>query len=547
MLEARIGMADGMVGMDSMLNPNTLNLDTLNPDTLNPDLCYRAIQTKDPRFDGQFFVAVYTTRIYCRPICPAITPKQENCTFFPSAAAAQTAGFRPCLRCRPELAPRLFAYVGTASTVARALRLIDAGYLDSGTVEELATRLGMSDRHLRQLFAKHLGTSPGAVAQTRRLLFAKQLIDETPLSMTDVALAAGFSSIRRFNEVISKTYGRSPSELRRHTTPADSTPAPVITLKLPFSPPYDWAALMRFLIPRATPGLESANPTAYRRSIDLNGQHGAIEVCSVPEQNYLIAKIYSPDVKSLGQIVERLRHMFDLNTNMAQIAAQFQDDRILAEIVTKQPGLRIPGAWDEFELAVRAILGQQISVAAATTLAGRLVETFGEPFTVTNLPWTNSATHATLRVVFPRPESLATADLRAIGISRTKARAITTLAAALVENPHLLKQNRSLEEAIQTLCQFPGIGEWTAQYIAMRALREPDAFPAGDLGLLKSMNQLGHPVTKHELTDYAEAWRPWRAYAAMQLWSLNTSDSLTVPPNIMSNGAGMANKEVLSA
>ncbi len=493
---------------------------------LDPDVCYRAIQTKDARFDGQFFVAVCTTGIYCRPICPAITPKRKNCIFFLNAAAAQSAGFRPCLRCRPELSPNLFAQVGTASTVSRALSLIASGALDEGTVGDLATRLGVGDRHLRQLFAKHLGTSPTALAQTRRLLFAKKLIDETALSMTDVAMAAGFASIRRFNDLIYKTYQRSPRDLRRRTIQSlNATCGPTISLKLPFHPPFSWSAFIRFLLPRATPGLESLNLERYRRTIALNGHHGTVEICPVAGQNYLIAHICFPKVTLLAQIIERLQRMFDLNANAAEISAQLQRDPILAKVVAMQPGLRIPGAWDPFELAVRAILGQQVSVAAATTLAGRLVKTYGEPLLAVT-PWTGTG----LQFVFPRPEVLADADLTSLGIPRNRASAITALAAAVAHNPQLLTHFQTMNEAIQTLCQLPGIGEWTANYIAMRALREPDAFPAADLGLLKAMESLGHPVTKAQLIECSQAWRPWRAYAAMHLWSsLDLANSTLLP------------------
>jgi AraC family transcriptional regulator, regulatory protein of adaptative response / DNA-3-methyladenine glycosylase II len=486
--------------------------------TLDPTAYYRAIQTKDARFDGQFFVAVRSTGIYCRPVCPATTPKPENCTFYPSAAAAQQAGFRPCLRCRPELAPRLFAYIGTGGTVSRALRLIAEGALDTSSVAMLAARLGISDRHLRQLFAKHLGTSPVAVAQTRRLQFAKQLIDETPLSMTDIATAAGFSSIRRFNDTIRQTYGRSPSDLRKRTAAPESSPT--ITLKLSFSPPYDWAAMMQFLIPRATPGLETASLASYQRAIAIGADQGMVSVRPVAEKNYLIAQICFPKLAALGQIVERLRQMFDLEANGADIAAHFQTDPVLGAIVQQRPGLRIPGAWEPFELAVRAILGQQVSVGAATTLAGRLVSTYGEPLTVPGcVPGCVKPT--VLQAVFPTPARLATADLTTIGLPAARARAIATLAAQVVDRPQFFSQFQSLDDAIRSLCQFPGIGEWTAHSIALRALREPDAFPASDLGLLRSMASLGYPMTPAELIQYAEVWQPWRAYAAMHLWTID--------------------------
>ncbi len=487
---------------------------------LDPDVCYRAVQTHDTRFDGHFFTAVHTTRIYCRPICPAKTPKRENCTFFPSAAAAQIAGFRPCLRCRPELSPDLFARVGTTATVSRALSLIAEGALDEGTVTKLAARLGVGDRHLRQLFTRDLGTSPIAVAQTRRLLFAKQLIDETSLSISDIAMAVGFSSIRRFNEVIQKTYQRLPRELRRHSTISkDDVKILEIKLKLPFSPPYNWTALIRFLASRSIPGLDSVGADFYRRTIAFDGLHGLIEVRPVKGYNYLVARICFPKVTLLAQIVERLRRMFDLRANVEVIATHLQRDLKLRPAVNALPGLRIPGTWDHFELAVRAILGQQVSVAAATTLAGRLVKAYGEPLVIEGISWTVPD----LRFVFPRPEVLAEADLTKLGITRPRALAIASLAAAVAQDNHLLNHFQNLEDAIQMLCQLPGIGEWTAHYIAMRALREPDAFPATDLALLRSMEKLGHPVTKAQLLETSQTWRPWRAYGAMYLWSLDST------------------------
>jgi AraC family transcriptional regulator, regulatory protein of adaptative response / DNA-3-methyladenine glycosylase II len=482
---------------------------------LDHDVCYRAIQTKDVRFDGRLFVAVRTTGVYCRPVCPAQTPKRENCTFYPSAAAAQSAGFRPCLRCRPELSPHLFAQIGTETTVRRALRLIAEGALDEGSVEDLARRLGVGDRHLRQLFNQHLGTSPTAVAQTRRVLFAKQLLDETSLSMTDIAMAAGFSSIRRFNDVMQQIYQRSPSQLRRSSGQSETNlQTSEITLKLPFSPPYPWQTVAQWFSTRITPGLESVRSDYYRRTIDLEGHQGVITICPVPDQNYLLANICFPKVAALAQIVERLRRMFDLNANVVEIASHLHRDRILSPLVKALPGLRILGAWNSFEFSVRAILGQQVSVAAATTLAGRLVATYGEPLRVAHLD-------SELRWVYPRPEVLATADLTSLGIVRTRAIAIQSLANVVAEDPQFLDRFQSLEDAVYQLRQLPGIGEWTAQYIAMRALGEPNAFPATDLGLIRAMEKLGHPMTAVQLLDVAQAWQPWRAYAAMYLWSSN--------------------------
>jgi AraC family transcriptional regulator of adaptative response / DNA-3-methyladenine glycosylase II len=492
--------------------------------TASPDFeaYYRAIQAKDARFDGKVFVGVRSTGIFCRPICPARTPKPENCEFFVSAAAAHSAGFRPCLRCRPEISPCLYSYVGTASTVSRALRLIAEGALDSGTVQHLATRLGVGDRHLRQLFVKHVGTSPNAVAQMRRLAFAKQLLDETSLSMTDIAMAAGFSSIRRFNETIHQTYGRSPSQLRKQTV-RDRSTTPEITLKLPYSQPYSWETWSRFLSTRMTAGLESIRAGVYHRTILLNGQPGMVEVKPVDGQSHLLATIRYPNVALLGHIVERLRRLFDLDAAVLEITAQLAADPILQPVMQANRGLRVPGAWDAFELAVRAILGQQITVAAATTLASRLVAAYGTPFQPEDI-----ASSTDLTWIFPSPETLAIADLTSIGLTRSRAAAISSLGTAVAQDATLLSRNQGLDEAVQRLTRCNGIGEWTAHYIAMRALGEPDAFPATDVGLLRAMQRLGHRVTPTQLQDISQVWRPWRAYAAMALWL--SLDPAPVPP-----------------
>lgn len=487
---------------------------------LDPDTCYRALQTRDARFDGRFFTAVRTTQIFCRPICPAPTPKRENCQFFTSAAAAHEAGFRPCLRCRPELSPDLTAYITTASTVNRALRLIAEGVLDDSNVETLAARLGVGDRHLRRLFDQHLGISPIAVAQTRRLLFAKQLIDQTTLPMTDIAMAAGFNSLRRFNAAIHQTYQKAPRDLRRLQVEETTDAVPEIQLKLSFSPPYDWASLIQFLMARQTAGVEVVTPLCYARTIELEGHHGVVSVHPIENANYLLAKIRFPKVALLSQIVERLRCLFDLHANTAEVAAHLQTDPCLSPIVMAHPGLRMPGAWDGFELAVRAILGQQISVAAATTLANRLVQTYGEPLQIES-----NSDFAGLQFVFPQPSVLATADLTKQGITPARAKAIQALAAAVAADQTFLRQPATLDEAVQHLCQLPGIGEWTAQYIAMRALREPNAFPSSDAGLLRAMERLDERVSNRALLKISYRWQPWRAYAAMYLWMI---DSQTV-------------------
>ena len=485
---------------------------------LDREACYRALLTRDARFDGQFFTAVRTTGIYCRPICPARTPKLAHVIFFPSAAAAQAAGFRPCLRCRPEASPETSAWHGTYGTVSRALALIAAGALNEGDVEGLAGRLGIGARQLRRLFAKHLGASPKAVAGTNRVLFAKRLISDTALPMTDIALTAGFGSLRRFNDVFRRLYGRPPSRLRRAGAP--ETAQPGVLLTLPFKPPYDWEALVGFLAARAIPGVELAGADFYARIISFNGRFGTIVVRPELSRHRLTALIRFPLIQEMGRIDWYVRCVFDLGADPCLIAAHLSADPEMAARVRARPGLRVPGAWDGFELGVRAILGQQISVGAATALAGKLVAAYG-----TKLPAPADPTLASLSHAFPSPRRIAEAgDLATtLGMPRARASAIATLAAATVADPHLFDPGRGLEASIARLSALPGIGAWTAQYIAMRALREPDAFPATDIGLLRAAGGVEGRPTAAGLLARAEAWRPWRAYAALHLWMSDTS------------------------
>ena len=451
---------------------------------MDADVCYSALKTRDVRFDGRFFTGVRTTHVYCRPICPAPTPKRENCRFFACAAAAQEAGFRPCLRCRPEVAPGTPAWNGSSAIVSRALRLIADGALDDAPVEALAERLGIGERQLRRLFAEHLVASPLAVASTQRVLFSKRLLTETSLPIIDIAYAAGFSSVRRFNTVMRAVYGRSPRELRGRKPASGVT----LALILPFSPPYGWTSMMRFLAPRAIPGVEQVTPERYSRTIRVDGGFGRIEVTQEPDANHLIARIESDRVRLLARIAARLRRMFDTAAPISDIESQLSTDPRLRPLIAAQTGLRVPGAWDDFELAVRAILGQQVTVKGATTLAGRIADRFGE-----TTPYGR---------VFPAAETLARADLAAIGLPRARAASIRAVAEAFA--------SPTPPETVAELRKLPGIGDWTAQYVAMRAFNEPDAFPAGDLGLAHAA---GRDVAKQ-----AEAWRPWRAYAAMHLW-----------------------------
>lgn len=479
---------------------------------LDHDACYRALCSRDARLDGRIFVGVKTTGIYCRPICPARTPKRENVTFHRSAAAAQEAGFRPCLRCRPETSPDLGSWRGTSNTVSRALALIEQGALDGADVDALAGRLGVGERQLRRLFAQHLGASPVAVAQTRRVLLAKQLIHETQMPMAEVALAAGFGSVRRFNETFQQLFDRPPGALRR-TQQTTAEMGEAATIRLPYRAPYDWDAMLAFLTVRAIPGVERVEDGRYVRSFDLREGRGVAFV-EKGEGDCLKATLRVSRVQAWPAVIARLRRVFDLAADPAVIGAHLAEDPDLAPMVAARPGLRAPGAWDGFELAVRAVLGQQISVVAARNLAGRLAETYGEPLDE------DAARASGLRRLFPTPQRLAQADPDTLPMPRTRARGLVALAAAAAADPDLFGARRSLEEAVERLVALPGVGPWTAQYIAMRALREPDAFPHADLGLLRALEDgKGRRPSPAELLARAERWRPWRAYAASHLWA----------------------------
>jgi AraC family transcriptional regulator, regulatory protein of adaptative response / DNA-3-methyladenine glycosylase II len=478
------------------------------------EICHRALQSRDSRFDGLIFVGVTSTGIYCRPVCPARTAKFENCIFYASAAAAQDAGFRPCLRCRPETAPDLASWRGTSNTVSRALALIAEGALDGegNRVEKMAGRLGLGERQLRRLFLQHLGASPISVAQTRRVLFAKQLIHETRMPMTEVAMAAGFGSVRRFNETFLHLFHRPPSALRRRnsTRPEEKD----VTLRLRYRPPYDWDGMLSFLRARAVPGVEIVDGRRYLRTVEVNGAMGSIEVTHVPDRQSLAVSIRFPNVRLLPAIVSRVRRLFDLGADIETIDGHLSGDPLLARLVAQRPGLRAPGGWDGFEIALRAVLGQQISVVAACRLAGQLVVLHGRPVPKSLL------IHSDLSHTFPTAKRLVSASSIGLGMPGARLTALKTVAQAAVADPNLFRPFGSIEETIARLREIPGIGEWTAHYIALRALREMDAFPASDIGLLRSISSMdGEKTTPANLLSRAESWRPWRAYAAQHLWA----------------------------
>ncbi|MDO8290620.1 MAG: AlkA N-terminal domain-containing protein [Parvibaculum sp.] len=488
----------------------------------DPDQCYRAFQAKDARFDGRVFVCVTSTGIYCRPVCPARVPKKANCIFVSSAAAAEARGFRSCLRCRPETAPGTPAWSGTEASVARALRLIEEGALDEDGVEALAARVGLGERQLRRLFLEHIGATPQVVAGNRRLLAAKQLISETDLAMADIAFAAGFQSLRRFNDAVRASYGVAPSALRRGR--ARLTPNDPITLRLGLRPPFNWAQMLAYLQFRAMPGVEEISADTYRRSFQLGETRGRLTVRAGTKPNTLDVAILIDEAgrtnfsAPIRQIAARTRRIFDADADPAAVAAALGHDALLGPRLAQAGGIRVPGAFDGFELGVRAIIGQQVSVKGATTMAGRVVARCGEALTNAD----GAITH-----YFPRAHVLADANLDGLGLTGGRIKTLKGFARAVADGAVTFSPAASLDEKVEELCAVAGIGPWTAHYIALRAVGEPDAFPASDLGLRKAAGN-GEPISTKEMEALAEKWRPWRGYAALLLWMVPDIDDLPV-------------------
>ena len=484
--------------------------DSAEASDLDPAICWQAIRSRDPRFDGRFFAGVKTTRIYCRPICPVPLKKPENVRWFPSAASAEAADFRPCRRCRPHTSPGTPAWLGTSSVVSRALKLIFNGGLDGGDVEGLAGRVGLGARHLRRLFVRHLGASPVRVAQTRRIHFARSLIEETDLPMTKIAFYSGFRSIRQFNHAMRAAFGQSPSELRRrYETPKTLGRKGGIVLFVAYRPPFDWKAIIAFLKPRATPGVEVVETLCYRRTIEVDGEPGEIEIRPDSAEPRLRIEVKLDSQMHLLQVIERVRRIFDLGADPLQIASHLSRDPRLKPLLDARPGLRVPGVWDGFEFSVRAILDCQLRAPDIRTVVRVLVRTFGTPY--------KSAVSG-LNHLFPRPEQLSGADLSAVGIRGGCARAVRELARAVVEKRLRFETSKSLEDTVSRVNGIPGTGERESHYIAMRAFGEPDALPFYDFELRRAISDKGLLVSAAELLRVAERWRPWRAYAAMHLW-----------------------------
>ena len=466
--------------------------------------CYRALTTHDARFDGRFFVGVSSTRIYCRPVCTVRTPRRENCRFFPSAAAAEVHGYRPCLRCRPELAPGHASVDATARLGQAAVDLIENGALDEGGLEGLASRLGVTSRHLRRVFAEQFGVAPIDYAQTQRLLLAKHLLTDTSLPVTEIALASGFQSLRRFNALFKSRYRMAPSRLRKDAAP-QALPD-TLKFELAFRPPYAFDALLEFLRARAIDGVETVTAHGYRRSLAIATRGvthvGTLDVRRSPRKNAVSVGISASFARVVPQLLSRVKHAFDLGCDPSQVAA------CLGPLAETHPGLRVPGAFDGFELAVRAVIGQQITVRAARTLLGRFVASLGTPL---DEPFDG------VSMLFPTAERVAACavnDIAGLGMPSSRARTLLAVASSVAHGDLDLAPGGDVESTIAKLQTIPGIGSWTAHYIAMRALRWPDAFLANDRIVLKAMNEREPARARFR----SEAWRPWRAYAVMHLW-----------------------------
>jgi AraC family transcriptional regulator of adaptative response / DNA-3-methyladenine glycosylase II len=478
----------------------------MNPDF---DARYRALCSRDRRFDGLFFIGVTSTGVYCRPSCPAITPKRSNVRFYPTAAAAQGAGFRACLRCRPHATPGSPYWNQRSDVATRAIGLIADGVIDREGVGGLARRLAYSERHLHRQLRSELGAGPLALARAQRAQTARMLIESTGLRLIDVAEAAGFSSVRQFNETIRSTYGRSPTELRRGVShPQPHANRGMLTLQLPYRDPLDWQHLLGFLSARAVPGVEEVTHTAYRRTLRLPHGHGVAELSAAG--GYVECRLRLSNLGDLAAAVQRCRRLLDLDADPMASAEHLAEDPLLAPLVSRTPGMRVPGAVDGPELAIRAVLGQQVSVPGARTSAGHLTSLLGEP-----LP----AADGRLTHLFPTAAAIASCDPATLKGPMRRRRTLQTLCQLLAEEKIILDPASNREEVRASLLAIPGIGTWTSEYIAMRALADPDAFLPSDLAVRRTLEQIGGPSNPKDISTRAQSWRPWRSYAVHHLWA----------------------------
>ncbi|MEV7796194.1 AlkA N-terminal domain-containing protein [Streptomyces sp. NPDC087512] len=476
--------------------------------------CVRAVQSKDARFDGWFFTAVLTTGIYCRPSCPVVPPKPANMTFYPSAAACQQAGFRACKRCRPDTSPGSPEWNRRADLTARAMRLIADGVVDREGVPGLAARLGYSTRQIERQLLAELGAGPLALARAQRAQTARLLIETTPLPMADIAFAAGFSSVRTFNDTVREVFALAPSELRARRTPADPaarTPGGALTLRLPFRAPLNPDNLFGHLAATAVPGVEEWRDGAYRRTLRLPYGHGTVALAPAP--GHIACRLTLTDLRDLTVAISRCRRLLDLDADPTAIDDRLRTDPLLAPLVDKAPGRRVPRTVDEAEFAVRAVLGQQVSTAAARTHAARLVTAHGDPVEDPE----GGLTH-----LFPATGALAEVDPETLAMPRTRRTTFTTLVGHLADGSLNLGVETDWADTRARLLALPGFGPWTADVIAMRALGDPDAFLPTDLGIRRAARDLGLPSTPAALTGRAAAWRPWRAYAVQYLWATDS-------------------------
>lgn len=480
---------------------------------MDDDHCYQAIQSKDSRFDGWFFIGVTTTGIFCRPSCPATTPKRENVRFFPSAAAAQAAGFRVCKRCRPDASPGSPEWNVRADTVGRAMRLITDGAVDREGVHGLVARLGYSERQLHRLLIAEVGAGPLALARAQRARTARVLLETTELPVSDVAFAAGFASIRQFNDTVRQVFALTPSQLRTRAQRRTNPVVPgTISLRLAYRPPLELAGLFRFLADRAVPGVEEYTGGTYRRVLRLPHSDGVAALSPGEDGAYVQCRLQLDDLRDLNTAVARCRRILDLDADPRAVDDYLAGDRVLRPLVAASPGRRVPGAADPDELAVRAVLGQQVSVAGARTVAGRLAARYGKPLTAHS----GGLTHA-----FPSAAAIAQADRGDLPMPAARGRALLSLTGALAAGDIRLDAGADRAEAARQLLALPGIGPWTVSYIRMRALSDPDVFLPTDLGVRRGLETLGRPSDPATATRLSEPWRPWRSYALQHLWSVD--------------------------
>jgi AraC family transcriptional regulator of adaptative response / DNA-3-methyladenine glycosylase II len=502
----------------------------------NFERCYQAASSRDPRFDGWFITAVTSTGIYCRPSCPAMTPKRENVRFYPSAAAAQQAGFRACKRCRPDAAPGSPEWDGRADVVARAMRLIADGVVDRSGVPGLAARLGYSVRQLQRMLVSELGAGPIAIARAQRAQTARVLIETTTLTMTEIAFASGFSSVRQFNDTVLSVFATAPTQLRRkarESSAGGDAAAGALVLRLPFRHPLCPDNLFGHLAATAVPGVEEVRGDTYRRTLRLPNGPGIVEL--TPAAEHVSCRMTLSDLRDLTTAISRCRWLLDLDADPVAIDELLCRDPELAAVVAGSAGRRVPRCVDGAELAVRAVLGQQVSTAAARTHAARIVAQCGEPV---------SDPHGGLTHLFPEPEMLEEMQL---AMPAARRRTIAALVEALRCERLSLDPGCNRAETLAVLSELPGFGPWTTQVIAMRALGDPDAFPVTDLGVRRAAESLGLPPSPVALTARAERWRPWRAYAVQYLWSATPHPINLWPLPASGNGAVNLAKEARAA